>query len=215
MRGPRHSGCPDAMAAGSAALLAAIGERAVCGPTRPVVRGIVRHAATMAEIGEAAILGRARQQRLVRLRHAVVWVAQRQAEAGDFVLSLPQIGSALGGRDHSTIINSRDRAAALIERDPEFAWLCERLWAAADCEPWGPASPWRPATVPAPEFVLEDDPDEEDDAADEARADCAMRRVSDAMIEALAREHPEKVVPLAPPAPRAEAARAGYVRVAA
>lgn len=34
--------------------------------------------------------------------------------------SLPMIGRKLGGRDHTTIMHALDRAAALMESDPEF-----------------------------------------------------------------------------------------------
>lgn len=213
--------CHDCMVAGSAALLAAQGDSgASTEPGRPVVIGLVRHAALLAEIAEERILGRGRQAVLARLRHAVVWATLSQVEAGGFVMSLPQIGRALGGRDHSTIINSRERAEALVARDPEFAWLCERLWAAAECEPWGPAKGYLPPDLKEAAAALasplaEEDDDEEDDANDEARADCAMRQVSEALFDALRREHPDKVRPLPPTRPRAEAARAGYVRVAA
>jgi chromosomal replication initiator protein len=42
-------------------------------------------------------------------------------------LQLVEIGNAFGGRDHSTVIHSLDRAAALLEQDPTFQQRLNRL----------------------------------------------------------------------------------------
>lgn len=61
------------------------------------------------------IRGRTQPQRIVRARHAFVYVAR--VSMGE---SYPRIGRALG-RDHTTAMSSMDRAEALISRDKDFA----------------------------------------------------------------------------------------------
>lgn len=63
---------------------------------------------------------------VVRVRHAVVFVVREKS-----TLSLPQIGSALGRRDHSSVCNSIKQARVFMERDPAFAELVDTLKAAA------------------------------------------------------------------------------------
>lgn len=58
--------------------------------------------------------GKAQPQRIVRARHAFVYVARR-----DLNESYPRIGAALN-RDHTTSISSYRRAEALLERDQAF-----------------------------------------------------------------------------------------------
>ncbi len=68
------------------------------------------------------IVGRRRRKALVRGRAAVSWIAREAT-----LRSLPQIGRAMGGRDHSTIINQLRRAEDLRAADPAFRRLTERL----------------------------------------------------------------------------------------
>jgi chromosomal replication initiator protein len=46
-------------------------------------------------------------------------------------MSLPQIGRAIGDRDHTTVMHACRRAKALRETDPAFKALCDRLEATA------------------------------------------------------------------------------------
>lgn len=144
------------MAEPSLALLLALeraglaGPHITRGPIRITIRALVHHAARLTGQSEVDILGPRRTDPLARVRHAVVTVALWQAEAEGYAISLPQIGRALGGRDHSTAINSRERAKDLLPRDPEFAWFVERLWAAGECDPFADAEA---AREPEPEPV--------------------------------------------------------------
>ncbi len=61
------------------------------------------------------IKGRTQPQRIVRARHAFVYVARTSMSE-----SYPRIGRVLG-RDHSTAMSSMQRAEALISRDKKFA----------------------------------------------------------------------------------------------
>ena len=42
-------------------------------------------------------------------------------------LQLVEIGNAFGGRDHSTVIHSIERATALLNKDPSFQQHLNRL----------------------------------------------------------------------------------------
>lgn len=127
--------CRHCMVMGSATLLRAI---EVVGPpeyppARVQVHGLVQHLAAITGVPAEKIEGPGRHRALVDLRRAVTFVAR---EATD--LSYPVIARLMNGRDHSTMINLRRTAEVLIARDPDFAWLVERLWAAAECAPFGP-----------------------------------------------------------------------------
>ncbi len=61
------------------------------------------------------IKGRTQPQRIVKARHAFVYVARTSMSE-----SYPRIGRALG-RDHTTAMSSMQRAEALISRDKQFA----------------------------------------------------------------------------------------------
>ncbi|MEZ5920254.1 MAG: DnaA/Hda family protein [Parvularculaceae bacterium] len=66
-------------------------------------------------INAEELLGRSQPQRIVRARHAFVYVARTV-----LFESFPRIGRALG-RDHTTAISSMRRAEALMPRDKAFA----------------------------------------------------------------------------------------------
>lgn len=145
--------CAGCMERGSArlrdaVLLAGVPDEAV---PRPTVRGLIGHAAAVFGVAVDEIVGRSRKRRVVRPRQAVAWVAREVTSR-----SFPEIGRLLGNRDHSTVIH----AVALVEeyaaRDPELAWRIERLWAAGECEPWGPGAEAPREMVPAlPEMADE------------------------------------------------------------
>jgi chromosomal replication initiator protein len=42
-------------------------------------------------------------------------------------LQLVEIGAAFGGRDHSTVIHSLERVAAMLREDPTFAQRMGRI----------------------------------------------------------------------------------------
>jgi chromosomal replication initiator protein len=67
------------------------------------------------------IKGKAQPQRIVRARHAFVYVARTS-----LCESYPRIGRTLG-RDHTTAMSSMERAEALIVRDKAFAEGVQRI----------------------------------------------------------------------------------------
>lgn len=67
------------------------------------------------------IKGKTQPQRIVRARHAFVYVARTSLSE-----SYPRIGRTLG-RDHTTAMSSMDRAEALIVRDAAFANAVQRI----------------------------------------------------------------------------------------
>jgi chromosomal replication initiator protein len=66
--------------------------------------------------------GGERSTPVARARFAIIWTMREHSG-----LSLPQIGNAIGGRDHTTVMHACRRAKALRETDPEFLALCDRL----------------------------------------------------------------------------------------
>ena len=90
-----------------------------------------KRAGTLEETLEAAaaafaitldeIKGKTQPQRIVRARHAFVYVARTS-----LCESYPRIGRTLG-RDHTTAMSSMDRAEALIIRDKAFAEGVQRI----------------------------------------------------------------------------------------
>jgi len=90
----------------------------------PSVAEIVAQAAIETGIKPAAILGGGRTNDVVLARFAVCWVSRRFGNR-----SSSQIGRALGGRNHATIISAIRRAEGLRLRDREFEALTDRLLA--------------------------------------------------------------------------------------
>ena len=71
------------------------------------------------------LIGPERFNPIMRVRLAVYKVA-----ADWKVHSFSMIGAAIGGRDHSTVINGTNRAEAFMDRDADFAALVAKLKAA-------------------------------------------------------------------------------------
>ena len=65
------------------------------------------------EVG--ALEGRNRSRAIARPRQIAMYLVREETEA-----SLPQIGAALGGRDHTTVLYGCDRIADLIEEDTKL-----------------------------------------------------------------------------------------------
>jgi len=61
------------------------------------------------------LLGRSRSRDVSLPRHVAMYLLREELNA-----SLPQIGDALGGRDHTTVMYACDKVADLIERDDHF-----------------------------------------------------------------------------------------------
>lgn len=77
----------------------------------------------------ADICGRSRLSRVAEPRQVAMYLMRVDSAA-----SYPQIGSVIGGRDHSTALHGYEKIARLLERDPklrrEIMQLRERLYAA-------------------------------------------------------------------------------------
>src|SRR3546814_10321695 len=73
-------------------------------------------------VRESDIIGDSRGQVYVRPRAAIVWIAKLLTDH-----SLAQIGRALGGRDHSTVIGLLAKAEKLRTTDPAFVLTTDKL----------------------------------------------------------------------------------------
>ena len=62
-----------------------------------------------------ALTGRSRAREVALPRQVAMFLARRETSA-----SLPQIGQALGGRDHTTVMHGCDKIATLAERDEQL-----------------------------------------------------------------------------------------------
>lgn len=131
------------------------------------VHDLITIASRLTGISEAAIVGQQRFGHIVRVRQAVAHVAVNMG-----IHSTPQIGRAIGGRDHSTIIHANRKATILAERDPEYAHFIQRIKdEAAIAEPflrdWGEqyefALPRIAEPVVIPSFIPKPDPVEEEE----------------------------------------------------
>lgn len=69
----------------------------------------------------ADIKGRAQPQRIVKARHAFVYVSRETLKE-----SFPRIAGVLG-RDHTTAMSSYRRAQALIERNEDFRTAVDKI----------------------------------------------------------------------------------------
>jgi chromosomal replication initiator protein len=61
------------------------------------------------------IVGRGRSKDVAAARHMAMFLAREETGA-----SLPQIGEAIGGRDHTTIMHGWEKIASLIERNDKL-----------------------------------------------------------------------------------------------
>ncbi len=61
-------------------------------------------------VDEAELVGRSRRKEIAQARQMVMYLAREETNA-----SLPKIGHALGGRDHTTVIHGVDKIASQIE----------------------------------------------------------------------------------------------------
>ncbi len=75
-----------------------------------IVEAVCRHYRLPAQ----AIYGRSRRADIALPRQVVMYLARAETNA-----SLPQIGEALGGRDHTTVMYAHDKISGLMETDPE------------------------------------------------------------------------------------------------
>ncbi len=80
------------------------------------VQDVVRAVADYYGHDPREIIAMRRDQRFTRPRHVAVWIARRLT-----TYSLPQIGAAIGGRDHTTILYGANKIDRELETDPRLA----------------------------------------------------------------------------------------------
>ncbi len=86
-------------------------------PRRSEVRPdeIVRRVADAFGVSVEGILGRDRSRQIALPRQVAMYLLREEAN-----ISLPQIGDALGGRDHTTVMYGCDKVAGMLEQDDRF-----------------------------------------------------------------------------------------------
>jgi chromosomal replication initiator protein len=91
------------------------------------LEAILEVSASFFGVSVADLTGRSRSAKIAIQRQIIMYVMREETGA-----SLPQIGAALGGRDHTTIIHGCDRIAQEVEIDSELRHqvtaLRERLY---------------------------------------------------------------------------------------
>lgn len=85
-------------------------------PVRVLMSDIIAETAHVFGVTVEDLKGTDRTVKYVYPRHVCGYLGKRLTS-----LSYPQIGRALGGRDHSTIIHAYHRTEERAARDPEFA----------------------------------------------------------------------------------------------
>lgn len=85
-------------------------------PKRARVEDILKAVASHYDISRADIISQRRTANVVLPRHMVAYLARMLTPR-----SLPEIGRRMGGRDHTTTLNSVRRVEALMERDERIA----------------------------------------------------------------------------------------------
>jgi chromosomal replication initiator protein len=73
---------------------------------------VVRQVADVFGVGVERLLGRERSREVALPRQIAMYLLREEAN-----YSLPQIGEALGGRDHTTVMYGCDKVADMLERD--------------------------------------------------------------------------------------------------
>ena len=76
-----------------------------------VIEAVAQHYSQ--EVDE--LIGQGRSRRIAGPRHMVMYLAREETKS-----SLPQIGEALGGRDHTTIMYGYEKIAKLVEHDEKI-----------------------------------------------------------------------------------------------
>jgi len=100
-------------------------------------------------VGVTDLTGRCRSARVALQRQIVMYIMREETGA-----SLPQIGQALGGRDHTTVIHGCERVARQVESDPnlrrQVAELRDQLYRPVALPV---PDPGHPSPEPEPELV--------------------------------------------------------------
>ena len=79
------------------------------------VDGIIGTAAQYYAIPESDLTGSSRRQPLARQRQITMYICRQHTE-----LSLPKIGAAFGGRDHTTVMHAVEKIGGLLPEDQDI-----------------------------------------------------------------------------------------------
>jgi chromosomal replication initiator protein len=101
------SGLPVTMSLVESALVDLLPRRSEVQPDE-----VVRRVADAFGVGAERLLGRERTREVALPRQIAMYLLREEAN-----YSLPQIGDALGGRDHTTVMYGCDKVADMLERD--------------------------------------------------------------------------------------------------
>jgi chromosomal replication initiator protein len=74
------------------------------------------------DVDPGALLGRSRAREVALPRQIAMYILRKEAK-----ISLPQIGQALGGRDHTTVMHGCDKINDLLERDEQLRRQVARI----------------------------------------------------------------------------------------
>ena len=81
-------------------------------PKTVTIDQVIQAVAIFYHVAAKEITGRSRRKEIVRPRHVAMYLARQETEA-----SLPEIGEALGGRDHTTVLYGIQKIEGLLEQD--------------------------------------------------------------------------------------------------
>lgn len=94
-----------------------ISRHSVTPPTRraPNLADVLQATATYHQLSLDDLLSKRRTKEVVRARQIAMYLAREETDA-----SLPEIGAALGGRNHSTVLYGYQKIAKSVELDPSL-----------------------------------------------------------------------------------------------
>lgn len=84
-------------------------------PDKVTIKQVITAVCHHYQVTYEAIVGKSRSRAIALPRQMAMYLARTETDA-----SLPQIGDALGGRDHSTILYGFDKIEQLVETNPEM-----------------------------------------------------------------------------------------------
>ena len=97
-------------------------------PYTPSIALILDAVSDEFEVNRRALLGFRRERHISMARQAAMWLARRLTAR-----SFPEIGRAMGDRDHTTIMYGCSRIETEIQRDPALRGVLTELSIALSC----------------------------------------------------------------------------------
>lgn len=91
-------------------------------PARPSVRDIQKAVVAHYPVGRTDLISARRTADVVRPRQVAMYLAKKLT-----LRSLPEIGRAFGGRDHTTVLHAVRKIGALMETDPALKEVVETI----------------------------------------------------------------------------------------